>query len=164
MVSAIAAMSTSACPTPTVSTSTTSKPVDSRTRTACGVDAAMPPSCPRDAIDLMKTSVIGGVRLHANAIAEQRATGERRRRIDRKHTNSLLAFTHRCNQRGRRGRLPHARRTSKPDDVGAFERRAPSSADMSAGSAGSSSSTIESSFPSACAVHQLDQSSTVRRT
>ena len=51
VVSASAATSTSLWPTPTVSTTTTSTPAASSTRTACGVVAASPPRCPREAID-----------------------------------------------------------------------------------------------------------------
>ena len=46
------------------------------------VAAASPPSEPRVAIERMNTPGIERDRLHANAIAEQRAAGERRRRID----------------------------------------------------------------------------------
>src|SRR3954467_8277647 len=55
VVSAIPAISTSDCPTPTVSTRTTSKPAASSTRNACGVDQARPPRCPREAIERMNT-------------------------------------------------------------------------------------------------------------
>ena len=55
VVSASEAISTSACPTPTVSTRTTSQPAASSTRSACGTAADSPPSWPREAIDRMKT-------------------------------------------------------------------------------------------------------------
>ncbi len=55
VVSAAAATSTSDWPTPTVSISTTSQLAASRTRSTCGVVAASPPRCPREAIDRMKT-------------------------------------------------------------------------------------------------------------
>ena len=54
-VSVAAATSTSAWPTPTVSTTTSSYPAASRMRTASGAASAMPPRCPRVAIDRMKT-------------------------------------------------------------------------------------------------------------
>src|SRR5664279_3684869 len=53
--SASEAISTSACPTPTVSISTTSQPAASSTRSACGVDQDSPPRCPREAIERMNT-------------------------------------------------------------------------------------------------------------
>ncbi len=56
VVSAADAISTSDCPTPTVSISTISNPAASSTRTPCRVAAASPPRCPRDAMDRMKTS------------------------------------------------------------------------------------------------------------
>jgi len=54
-VSTMPATVTSDWPTPTVSTRTTSQPAASSTRSACGVDQASPPRCPRLAIDRMKT-------------------------------------------------------------------------------------------------------------
>ena len=56
VVSASATMSTSDCPTPTVSMITTSKPAASSTRNACGVAQAIPPRWPRVAIERMNTS------------------------------------------------------------------------------------------------------------
>ena len=53
LVSACEAISTSDCPTPTVSTSTTSHPAASSTRMACGAAQASPPRCPRVAIERM---------------------------------------------------------------------------------------------------------------
>ena len=55
VVSAREAISTSACPTPTVSTRTAPKPAASSTRSACGVAAASPPRWPRLAMDRMNT-------------------------------------------------------------------------------------------------------------
>ena len=54
-VSVAAATSTSACPTPTVSTTISSYAAASSTRTASGAASAMPPRCPRVAIERMKT-------------------------------------------------------------------------------------------------------------
>ena len=48
-------MSSSTCPTPTVSTSTWEKPTASSTRTASGVAAESPPPLPRVASERMKT-------------------------------------------------------------------------------------------------------------
>jgi len=53
VVSASPAISTSLCPTPTVSMMITSQPAASSTRSACGVAQARPPRCPREAIDRM---------------------------------------------------------------------------------------------------------------
>ena len=47
------AISTSLCPTPTVSTRITSQPAASSTRSACGVAQASPPRWPREAIERM---------------------------------------------------------------------------------------------------------------
>ena len=44
---------------------------------------ASPPACPRDAIERMNTSAIAGVGLHPDPVAEQRAAGDRARRVDR---------------------------------------------------------------------------------
>ena len=75
--------------------------------------AELPARCHRPDEDIC----VGRVRLHAHAIAQQCATRERRRRVDREHTNPLLAFTPQCNERGRRRRLPHAGRTGEAYDV-----------------------------------------------
>jgi hypothetical protein len=56
VVSARPAISTSLCPTPTVSTRITSQPAASSTRSACGVVHARPPRWPREAIERMYTS------------------------------------------------------------------------------------------------------------
>jgi hypothetical protein len=78
-------MSTSSCPTPTVSMMTSR---------AGGVEhqrrvrrrARQPAECPRVAMLRMKTPRLR-VRLHADAIAEDRAAGERAGRIDREHAD-----------------------------------------------------------------------------
>ena len=54
--SAMAAISTSTCPTPTVSIRITSNRAASSARTTWGVAAARPPRCPRLAMDRMNTS------------------------------------------------------------------------------------------------------------
>jgi hypothetical protein len=53
VVSASPAISTSLCPTPTVSTRITSQPAPSSTRNACGVVHDRPPRWPRLAIERM---------------------------------------------------------------------------------------------------------------
>ncbi len=53
VVSAIAAISTSLWPTPTVSITITSHPAASSTRSACGVAHDSPPRWPREAIERM---------------------------------------------------------------------------------------------------------------
>ena len=55
VVSAADAMSTSICPTPTVSTMTTRRPAAPSRRMASGTARESPPRCPRVAIDRMKT-------------------------------------------------------------------------------------------------------------
>ncbi len=52
-VSAWEAISTSDCPTPTVSTRITSQPAASSTRIACGAAQASPPRWPRVAMERM---------------------------------------------------------------------------------------------------------------
>ena len=90
VVSASEAISTSACPTPTVSTSTTSQPAASSTRIACGVAHDSPPRCPRDGHRADVDARVGGVVLHPHPVAEQRAAGERRGRVDREHADPLV--------------------------------------------------------------------------
>ena len=118
MVSASEAISTSAWPTPTVSTSTTSQPAASSTRSACGTAADSPPRWPREAIERMNTPVVGGVILHAHPVAEQRAAGERRGRVDGEHADALARRARSAlDQRRRRRRLADAGRAGQADDL-----------------------------------------------
>ena len=82
VVSAAAATSTSLWPVPTVSSRIRSKPAASSTVAAATDDAARPPACPREAMLRMKTPSSRGVRLHPDAVAEERAAGDRRGRVD----------------------------------------------------------------------------------
>ena len=83
VVSAAAATSTSLWPVPTVSSRIRSKPAASRTAAAAADVEASPPAWPREAIERMKTSSSRGVRLHPDAIAEERPAGDRARGVDR---------------------------------------------------------------------------------
>ncbi len=91
VVSASEATSTSAWPTPTVSTSTTSQPAPSSTRTACGVAAASPPRWPAAGHRPDVDARVGGVVLHADPVAEDRAAGERAGRVDGEHADPVPA-------------------------------------------------------------------------
>ncbi len=59
-----------------------------------------------------------GVGTHADAVAQERPTGVRRRRIDREHADAHAAGAVGTDERRRGRRLPDARRTGQPDDVG----------------------------------------------
>ena len=54
-----------------------------------GVATARPPRWPRVAIERMKTSSVEGVVAHADPVAEDGPTGERRRRVDGQHPDPL---------------------------------------------------------------------------
>ena len=83
-MSAAAATSTSLWPVPTVSSSTMSNPAASSTAAAAVEVAASPPAWPRDAIERMNTPS-SGVGLHPDAVAQQGAAGDRRRRVHGDH-------------------------------------------------------------------------------
>jgi len=73
--------------------------------------------------------VVGGVLLHPHPVAEQRAAGERGRRVDGEHRDpaalALLinARAERAHQRAGDGGLPRARRAGQADHAGAGPRR-----------------------------------------
>ena len=58
---------------------------------------------------------VRGVILHPDAVAEQRPSGERRRRIDREHPDAEVARPVLVHERRGRRRLAHARRPGEPD-------------------------------------------------
>ena len=66
-------------------------PAASSTSAASPVARASPPRLPRVAMLRMKTPASADVRLHADAIAQNRAAGERARRIDRDDADRLVA-------------------------------------------------------------------------
>ena len=104
--------STSSWPTPTVSTSTQSKPAASSRSTASRVARARPPIAPRVAIERMKTPRIGREPLHPDPVAEHRAAGERRGRVDAEDADGLAVRAQHAARAGRRGstcRRPAAR-------------------------------------------------------
>ncbi len=55
--------------------------------------------------------------LHPHPVAEQRATGERRRRVDGQHADPQAARSKRGHERGRRGRLAHPGGAGKADHL-----------------------------------------------
>ena len=61
---------------------------------------------------------VGRVVLHPHPVAEQRAAGERRRRVDREHADPLAGLAQRGDQRGGRRRLADAGRAGDADDLG----------------------------------------------
>ncbi len=91
VVSARPATSTSDCPTPTVSIRTTSQPAASSTRSACGVAHASPPRWPAAGHRPDVDAAVGGVVLHPDPVAEQRAAGERRGRVDGEDADPAVA-------------------------------------------------------------------------
>jgi hypothetical protein len=62
---------------------------------------------------------VAGVRLHPDAIAENRPTRERTRRIDGNHANGAIRRTNLCGQLVDERALTGARRTGDADNVGA---------------------------------------------
>ena len=63
-------------------------------------------------------AAVGRVVLHPHPVAEQRAAGERRRRVDREHADPLARRAQPPHQRGGRGRLADARASRSADDLG----------------------------------------------
>ena len=55
--------------------------------------------------------------LHAHAIAENRATGERRRRIDRQHCNLVSLGAEQADHRAGQGALAGTGRAGETDEV-----------------------------------------------
>ena len=62
-------------------------PAAASTRMASGAARASPPWWPRVAIDRMNTPCVEGVALHADAVAENGATGVGRGRVDGQHAD-----------------------------------------------------------------------------
>ena len=60
---------------------------------------------------------VEGVVLHPHPVAEQRAAGERRGRVDREHADPLALLAELGHQRVGRGRLAHAGRAGDADDL-----------------------------------------------
>ena len=117
VVSASEAISTSACPTPTVSTSTTSQPrrVEHPQRLRHG--GRQPAELAARGHRADEHALVGGVVLHPHPVAEQRAAGERRGRVDRQHADPLARRPQRGDERRRRRRLADAGRPGEPDDL-----------------------------------------------
>ena len=84
-VSTRSATATSDWPTPTVSTRTTSKPAASHSSSASAVRRATPPRSPRDGVGRMNACGVAGQLGHAGLVAEDRAAGAARRRVDGEH-------------------------------------------------------------------------------
>ena len=117
VVSARPAISTSDCPTPTVSTRITSHPAASSTRSACGAAPARPPEMAAAGHRPDVDALVGGVVLHAHPVTEQGAAGERRRRVDGEHPDPLVLRPQGGDERRGRRRLAHAGRPGDADDV-----------------------------------------------
>ena len=105
--------------------------------------------------------------LHPDPVAEQRAAGERRRRVDGEHADPLAARAEGADEGVRRRRLAHARAAGEADDVRAC-RLCGASAAITSRSAGWPSSTSEISRATARGDPALADStragtSTVRR-
>ena len=75
----------------------------------------VPPA--RDGTD--EDARVGRVVLHPDAVAEERATGEGRARVDREDGDPLPLRPKGTDERVRRRRLPDAGRPRQPDDMGA---------------------------------------------
>ena len=123
VVSASPAISTSTWPTPTVSTRTHGLPTASSTRIASrrGEREAAEVAAGRHRAD--EHAGVGGVVLHAHAVAEDRAARERGRRVDGEHGDrrSPRARSER-DELARERRLPRAGRAGEPDGVGVRRR------------------------------------------
>ena len=90
---------------------------------------------------------VGGVVLHPDPVAEQRAAGERRRRVDGQHADPLPALAvARATSADGRGRLADAGRPGQADDVGAA-RRSGASAAMTSRSCGTRPRPARSAGP-----------------
>ena len=126
------AISTSAWPTPTVSTSTTSQPAPSSTRTACGVAAASPPRWPAAGHRPDVDAGVGGVVLHPDPVAEDRAAGERAGRVDGEHADPVPGRAQRPDQLVGGGRLADPGRAGQPDHLGAARVRRQRGGDLRA--------------------------------
>ena len=83
------AISTSAWPTPTVSIRITSKPGGVQDPQRLGGRPGQAAEVPAAGHRPDEHAVVGGVVLHPHPVAEQRAAGERRGRVDRQHADPL---------------------------------------------------------------------------
>ena len=114
-------------PTPTVSMTTTSKAWASACA-AARVAGARPPSRSPAAIERMKTRAVARVGLDARAVAEQRAAGALRGRVDGEHGDGAPALPPRLRQRAQQRRLAGAGRAGDTDDGAGVRARAPPAA------------------------------------
>ena len=123
VVSAAAATSTSLWPVPTVSSRTMSKPrgVEHRRRDRRRRREAARVAARRHRAD--EHAVVARVRLHPDPVAEQRAAGDRRRRVDRHHRDRAPGLAQRGDQRRDERRLAGARRPGDADEVRAAGQR-----------------------------------------
>ena len=118
-MSAVRTMSTSSWPTPTVSMRTMSLPAASRTSAASDDSARQSAevAARRHAAD--EDAGVGDVRLHADAIAENRAAGERAGGIDGDDADGLLGAAELRNQAIDERALAGPRRAGDADQVSA---------------------------------------------
>ena len=86
-MSAVETMSTSSCPTPTVSMITTSLPAASRTSAASDGRAREPAKMAASGHAANEHAGIGGVGVHPDPIAKHGAARERAGRVDGDHTD-----------------------------------------------------------------------------
>ena len=93
-------------------------------------------------------AVVGGVVLHADAVAEQRPAGERRARVDGQHADAHPAAAVGADEHAGRGALADAGRAGEADRPGRAPARGASRA-MTSRSAGLASSTRLISRPTA---------------
>ena len=98
---------------------TSDLPAASSTSAASVVDRASPPSCPRVAMLRMNTSRIGRVRLHPEAVAENRAAGERTGRVHGDDADRLSARARFGDQPIDQRALAGAGRAGDADEIGA---------------------------------------------
>ena len=119
VVSAAAATSTSLWPVPTVSSRTTSNPAASSTRRRDRGRRREPAGVPARRHRADEHAVVVGVGLHPDAVAEERAAGDRRRRVDGHDRDRAPGLAHSRDQRGHERRLAGAGRPGDPDEVGA---------------------------------------------
>ena len=119
VVSAAAATSTSLWPVPTVSTSTRSNPTASSTAAAAPRGRREPAGVAARGHRPDEDVGVLGVGLHPDPVTEQRAAGDRRRRVDRDDGHGRDAARSLADQGGDERRLAGARRPGDPDRVGA---------------------------------------------
>ena len=86
-----------------------SNPAASSTVAAAVDVAASPPAWPRDAIERMNTPSSDGVGLHPDPVAEERAAGDRDRRVDGDDGDRPAGLAQRGDERRHERRLARAR-------------------------------------------------------